>query len=1246
MNEIETKRHIEQVLARFSKGNLRENGIALLNALGCHSEREVLLEPNTFDGLADVHKPIAQINREKAMINEWISVDILFQLTGDDIREIAQGRFIFDGAGRVDNQIIESYLFMVIGLKRSDYSRSKLADVTREINKFFAMPVMILFQHGTFLTLSIINRRLNKREENKDVLEKVTLIKGIKYASPLRAHIEILFDLSFDQLQKDTRFHNFVDLHHAWQKALDTSDLNKKFYREIANWYFWAVKKVEFPAGAGQDRETRNATSVIRLITRLIFVWFIKEKGLVPEDLFESNRLKELLKFNDPKASTYYKAILQNLFFATLNTEMGKDRRFRGKNKYPNGLDSHHGISTVYRYEDYFNNPTEALRLFENVPFLNGGLFECLDKRDDKILIDGFSDDPRNQPIVPDDLFFGKERPVDLNDIYGDTRHSRENVRGLIHIFNSYKFTIEENTPLEEEIALDPELLGKVFENLLAAFNPETGTTARKQTGSFYTPREIVNYMVDEALIAYLEGKLDGSPDLQSRLRHLLAYNQEPHQFNEDEERRLIAAIDAVNVLDPACGSGAFPMGVLHKLVFILSKLDPGNQHWKQTQIDKAAEIPDPGVRERVIEDIEKSFTENELDYGRKLYLIENCIYGVDIQPIAVQIAKLRFFISLIVDQNADRTRPNLGVRPLPNLETKFVAANTLIGIERPSQMMFRNPEIDLKERKLAEVRDSLFTARTPATKRKYRELDQQLRSEIAILLRTDGWGSAAAAQLAGWDPYDQNTSAGYFDPEWMFGISAGFDLIIGNPPYIQIKGIPEQSRRFYENKYKYAKGRFNIFYLFIELSVVFTQNKGIVSFIVPDRLLLNTQCGDLRKWLLDENQIIEVVSFNEQVFDTAVVDSIILTFKTHTRGEYHIHAKVKVSPFKLNESLLIEIPYTYFAYSPSAQFDLNYSPEKNRLIQKITSNSVKLGAISETKDGIIQSKIGDHLFLKAPLNLNCQKMLVGENVTRYSIEYDNWWVNYQPQKMMELERKKGGNGLRLRERRIFERKKILTRQTADEIIAAYDNNAEYFYANTLHGTAIIDKKFDPIFVLAILNSKLTTWFYRSTTDEEGKTFAQIKIELLRQLPIPNVDTDHQKTITKIANQILAAKKNDPTVDTSSLETEINRLVYKLYDLTGDEIAIVEGKQDAGGVQLHDNDIDDEQEKIPDNHISPTENYIVADVKGKSSIKAEPTDYGLYKCDICGQLVTGFMKDEHAQEKHRGATVEWKKISG
>jgi hypothetical protein len=202
-------------------------------------------------------------------------------------------------------------------------------------------------------------------------------------------------------------------------------------------------------------------------------------------------------------------------------------------------------------------------------------------------------------------------------------------------------------------------------------------------------------------------------------------------------------------------------MGILHKLVFILGKLDPHNVRWKARQLSKAYEISDITIRENTIADIERAFQKNELDYGRKLFLIQNCIYGVDIQPIAVQIAKLRFFISLLVDQKADRKETNFGIIPLPNLETKFVAANTLIGIKHPvpktgKQESLRSPDIIAKEKLLHEVRDRHFNARTPATKNKYREEDANLRAEIAALLKTDGYGSATAQMLADWDPYDQ----------------------------------------------------------------------------------------------------------------------------------------------------------------------------------------------------------------------------------------------------------------------------------------------------------------------------------------------------------------------------------------------------------------------------------------------------------------------------------------------------------
>ena len=260
----------------------------------------------------------------------------------------------------------------------------------------------------------------------------------------------------------------------------------------------------------------------------------------------------------------------------------------------------------LYRHRALFQKPNEALELFKNIPFLNGGLFKCLDKREGTtesprdIRIDGFSDRSDSQPTVPDFLFFGGEREVDLSADYGDTKFRRVPVRGLIHIFNRYNFTVEENTPIEQEVALDPELSGKVFENLLAAYNPETGATARKQTGSFYTPREIVNYMVDESLIACLKTKLEtarpSAKDVEARLRHLFAYDDEPHRFTAPEVDALIAAIDSLKSLDPAVGSGALPMGILHKLGFILGKLDSRNEKWKERQIQRV-KIPSRRLR-------------------------------------------------------------------------------------------------------------------------------------------------------------------------------------------------------------------------------------------------------------------------------------------------------------------------------------------------------------------------------------------------------------------------------------------------------------------------------------------------------------------------------------------------------------------------------------------------------------------------------------------------------------------------
>ena len=961
------KEAIRAAVQTFADGGagLRAGALGLFAALGYRSEKTVQLVPATAQGLQEMFG--VALDARRAQTDDWLAVELLLQLTDEEMQQAGQPSLPFAAQQTVDGSRIESYVFFAIQLRAAAYTRTQLATITRELNKHFPMPVLILFQHGQQLTIAIINRRLHKKDAQRDVLEKVTLIKDIDTAMPHRAHIDILYDLSLPALAQEHPLHNFVALQRAWEYVLSSSELNRRFYREIANWYFWATQHVTFPAGAEADEAKRNAISIIRLITRLIFVWFLKEKGLVPPDLFNEQRVQQLLADMSPDASSYYRAILQNLFFATLNQEMDK-REFRKKNS-KSTRDQHHLITTLYRYQDAFapGGDAQLLALMRNIPFLNGGLFECLDYHDahDRVVrIDGFSDRADNPLRVPNMLFFADVQDVDLHRFYGTSGRTHK-VRGLLHILSHYKFTVTENTPIEEEIALDPELLGQVFENLLAAYNPETGATARKQTGSFYTPREIVNYMVDESLVAYLEtamedgqgqdspqrrkerkspdknrdvpsessdergrrglppaanpyrgetedgerGSGDDSPSplvgegargwgewteqLRVRLRHLLAYNAEPPQFDAQERQRLIRAIDRVKILDPACGSGAFPIGMLQKLVFLLGKLDPGNEQWKQRQLanvqrdmQTAEAIADEQVRENALEllqqkllDIERAFAYDSLDYARKLYLIQNCIYGVDIQPIAVQIAKLRCFIALIVDQQTDEQLPNRGILALPNLETRFVAANTLLG-SGMSQGMLRGQMVIRLEQELETVRQRHFDAKTPKTKNKYRTEDERIRRRIGQELTQDGVPGATADRLARWNPYDQNAMADFFDAEWMFGVGEGFDVVIGNPPYVRQEQLKELKPHF-KDRYTCYTGTADLYVYFYERSLELLREGGVLTFISSNKYFRAAYGKKLRQMLGKQTTIQQMIDFGDApVFTAIAYPSIIITRK------------------------------------------------------------------------------------------------------------------------------------------------------------------------------------------------------------------------------------------------------------------------------------------------------------------------------------------------------------------------------
>ena len=1029
-----------------------------------------------------------------------------------------------------------------------------------------------------------LNVKFDEQVEKRRLVRRITVRQG----EGLRTAAERLALLDLQAISPDLFGLSPLLIQQHHDEAFDVEKVTKDFFREIANWYFWALKHVEFPKDAPKEKDGRDHVSVIRLITRLIFCWFIREKGLIPGALFDERRLAEMLDGFAPdeamnKDSVFYRAILQNLFFATLNIEMNQ----RGWRREDQNFMAH----SLYRHKECFRDPKTALELFKNIPFLNGGLFECLDKdlgegaKPRYLRIDGFSDRLDSRPAVPDFLFFGPEQEVDLSADYGDKKFRKVRVRGLIDTLNHYKFTIEENTPFDQEVALDPELCGKVFENLLAAYNPETGTTARKATGSFYTPREIVDYMVDEALIAFLSDKSDlsdQSDNSDARLRALLGFGEEPHGFSEAEVERLIDAIDNLKALDPAVGSGAFPMGLLHKLVHVLGKLDPDNARWKAKQI---AKLDDAVMREEA----EKVFRENYDDYGRKLYLIENCIYGVDIQPIAVQIAKMRFFISLIVDQRVDDAKPNRGILSLPNLETKFVAANTLIGVEKPAQQMLRNPQIDAKEAELRKVRERHFTARTPATKAKCREQDAKLRAEISELLRADGFPRDATEKLARWDPYDQNASADFFDPEWMFGIREGFDIVIGNPPYVRADEQSEWNKAQREQilasgQYETLWEKWDLFVPFIERAYKLLQPGGVTTLIVSDAYCHSKYAQKSQTWFLQNARILRLdFCSNVKIFEAAVHNLIYLFQKADgsdnvPQRRLHTGQFGKVKLLSSDEQGKL----TYRIFFPEGDQQGNFRSTTVPLESVCyISKGMVVNADEQQAQGAFKMEdvVSDKRDAKHP-----RRFAEGKHLGLW-LPVSHKWLEWGTQRAPALFSRPTFSELHVAAEKI-----LVQRSPGPDPKCCYDDKQIHFTESSVgfvpwHMLAgvrnkslkkaaryrddkpprpdlpqreeleAISRRFAVKYLLAVMNSTVARDFLRANR----RSNIHLYPDDWKKLPIPDVPPEQQTPIVKLVDKILTAKRADPQADVSAWEREIDQHVYRLYGLTKEEIAVVEG---------------------------------------------------------------------------------------
>ncbi len=576
-----------------------------------------------------------------------------------------------------------------------------------------------------------------------------------------------------------------------------------------------------------------------------MFCWFVKEKGLIRKEFFEltdwqENRYKLTKDVEDEDflySNSYYRGIMQNIFFNALNQkEKNREKDFKW---------------TQYWHEDF------NMEWLTEIPYLNGGIFDIVEGDNAKESIED------SVIKIPNFLFYGIEE--------GGIRH-----KGLNQILKSYKFTLDENTPFEEDIALDPEMLGLVFENLLAELDPNLGDSTirsiRRQTGSYYTPRKVIFEMVNDSLNIYLSKYIsDHYPGLENAKTkvHDLVYDNTVNADDENFHSAVIEALDKYKVLDPACGSGAFPMGMLHKIVDILKLVDETNEKWiefKLKNVDRAQQ-----------DEFKKVLTSHLDNYGRKLGIIRDSIYGIDIQPMAVQITKLRFFISLLIDQKTHK-----GIIPMPNIETKIICADSLQNIKPDlfsdnaieklieARNRYYQPDISHEERahiadEIVEVLDEAFPTFG------YRITNKGIPGQNKELIRRWFTQGVLAAPFFNMD---------FFYPE--LKESGGFDCVIGNPPYGGTK-ISNEVRDALNIGSKDPYGAFIARFLQRSTPTPL-KHGGVLAFIVSDTFMTIKSHFKLRKHLM-QNYVHKMLRVHPDTFK-ATVNTVIMLAERNTKKD------------------------------------------------------------------------------------------------------------------------------------------------------------------------------------------------------------------------------------------------------------------------------------------------------------------------------------------------------------------------
>jgi adenine-specific DNA-methyltransferase len=605
--------------------------------------------------------------------------------------------------------------------------------------------------------------------------------------------------------------------------------------------------------------------------------------------------------------------------------------------------------------------------------------------------------------------------------------------------------------------------------------------------------------------------------------------------------------------------------------------------------------------------------------------LIENCIYGVDIQPIAIQICKLRFFISLILDQKVDKSKPNFGILPLPNLETKFIAANTLIGLEKPIQKSFRNPEIERLEQELKFLRHRYFRIKSRAEKIQLQNEDRKLREELKNALIGDGWNDKVAEKIAKFDIFDQNASADWFDPEWMFGVVDGFDIVIGNPPYIKEYTNRKAFDRLRDSPY--YQGKMDIWYLFACKGIDFLKNKGILTFIAQNNWVTSYGASKMRNKVVKECKILKLLDFGPYfIFGSSDIQTMIMIFqKSSEPKEYSFDLRRIIGKKPVHKDvidLLNKIP------NPNNEY-LNPMINRNKFLNKsLTFSKTDIEAVlnkieekgkerlheNEITNGIVipqdyviknhikklgQSfKVGDGIFVLSDEEKNNLQLTEKEfelikpyytskELKKYYAKRKNSeWIIYTDSRFKDPDAIKPYPNIkkhldkfkavitsdnkpyglhRARDERFFKGEKIIAFRKCVEPTFTYTDFDCYVSAAFY---VIKTNRFNMKYLTGLLNSKLIAFWLKHKGKMQGNIY-QIDKEPLLNIPIPPITKETQpladQIVQKVDEILTLTQSSDYETNqekqqkVKELEREIDKLVYKLYDLTEEEIRLIEG---------------------------------------------------------------------------------------